>query len=81
VLAMRLVAGRQDLMPTEPTWDDTRIGVPGAEGQPSWASVGHAPSTSAERRAVSPGTIADMTSEAGRPSSSIAAESLFFPCG
>jgi hypothetical protein len=57
VLAMRLVAGRQDLTPTEPSWDDTSIGVPGADGQPSWASVWRAPSTPAERRAVSPSAI------------------------
>jgi hypothetical protein len=47
VLAMRLVAGRQDLTPTEPSVDDTSVGVPGAEGQPSWASVWPAPSSAA----------------------------------
>jgi hypothetical protein len=36
VLAMRLVAGRQDLTPTAESWQNASVDEPGAEAPPSW---------------------------------------------
>lgn len=55
VLAMRLVAGRQDLTPTDPSSNEPSVEVPGTAGQPSWASVWRASPSAAAPGVVAPG--------------------------